>query len=317
MRALLNRLLNPVLEEGRRTWRTGGPPVRVAVVVGTLLMVAGILHGLGFLVLGGPWQGPVAWRKPFAFGLSFGLAALTVAWITTHLALGRRARWLLLGPLSVAVTVEVAWVSVQRARGVPSHFNNSTPADALAFNVAGGGSVAVVVLILLALTVLSWARSATSPVLASSIRSGLAILLVAQSVGGTMIERGIASQAAGGVATHSISPDGDLKLSHAVAMHAIQVLPLLAMWLLAGSLPGRLARTLVRAASGGYVLLTAATLLLAVQGRSVLEPTASALALGAAGLVLTGSVAAVAISTVARGVPVGASEPASKSPAAS
>lgn len=41
--------------------------------------------------------------------------------------------WLLAGALSLANTGEVFCVALQQWRGVPSHFNNSTPFDAAVF----------------------------------------------------------------------------------------------------------------------------------------------------------------------------------------
>src|SRR5262249_37349619 len=75
------------------------------------------------LVVGGAWQGPVSFRKPAIFGLSFGLTTITLAWITGRLRIVGRTRWLLLGPLAVAEATEVGWACVQRWRGVASHFN--------------------------------------------------------------------------------------------------------------------------------------------------------------------------------------------------
>lgn len=266
----MGRLLAPLVAEARRAWRVGGTPVRAAAVAGAVLMVVGAAHAAAFALVGGPWQGPVAWRKPFAFGLSFGLTTITVAWIVSRLRVGQAVRWVLLTPVAVAAVVEVAWVSVQRARGVPSHFNTGTPADELAFSLAGGGAIAMMVLALLAVTVLAWVRPDAPPALASAMRSGLAILLVAQGVGAWMIQRGIATLDRGLPASHAIPPAGDLKVSHAVAMHAVQVLPVLALWLLSGRRPRR-AHAAVRVAALGYALLTAATLVLAASGRSVLD----------------------------------------------
>ncbi len=264
------RVVDPLRDEVVRGWRTGGTPVRVAAVIGLALMVVGLLHGIAFLVAGGAWQGPVAWRKPFAFGLSFGLTTVTVAWIVWRLELGRKLAWLLLVLFSTAATIEVGWVSLQRARGVASHFNDDTAADALAFSLAGGVSVGFIAVVLTVLFVLSWRRTAP-PALATAIRSGLAILLVSQAVGSQMISRGIASLEDGGPATHAVAPAGDLKVSHAVAMHAIQVLPALALWLTAATPASPRARLVVRLTAVAYALLVAATLALAASGRAVTD----------------------------------------------
>ncbi len=263
-------VVRPLTDEVRRAWQVGGAPVRAAAVVGLVLMLVGAVHAVAFAVAGGPWQGPVAWRKPFAFGLSFGLTTVTVAWVVTRLDLRRWIAWVLLGAFSLAATTEVAWVTVQRARGVASHFNDDTPADQLAFTVAGGMSVSVIALVLAALFVLSWRRTAP-PTLASAIRSGLAILLVSQVVGSQMIARGIASLGDGGPATHAVPPAGDLKVSHAVAMHAIQVLPAVALWVMTARRTTAGGRRLVRGVAVVYALVVGATLLLAANGRSLTE----------------------------------------------
>jgi hypothetical protein len=47
-------------------------------------------------------RSPSSKRKPTTFGISFGLTTITLAWITGHLQITDRTRWLLLGPLAVA-----------------------------------------------------------------------------------------------------------------------------------------------------------------------------------------------------------------------
>ncbi len=54
-------------------------PRRFLYLVGALLVSSGLFHLGVFLVDGGPWAGPLSWRKPVTFGISFGLTALAVA----------------------------------------------------------------------------------------------------------------------------------------------------------------------------------------------------------------------------------------------
>lgn len=291
----MKALFEPLWDEVVLAWRRGGAPVRAAAVVGVLLMLVGVLHGVAFVVLGGPWQGAVAWRKPFAFGLSFGMTTVTVAWIVSRLRVGQRWRWWLNAAVALSATVEVGWVSVQRARGVASHFNMTTTADALAFSLAGGGAIAVMVTALVVVTVLMWTHPDAPPALRTAIRSGLAVLLVAQAVGGWMIQRGIESAVGGAAASHAIGAAGDLKIVHALAMHGVQVLPVIALWLLAGTTTSQ-AHQLTRVAAGGYALVTAAALVHAASGRAATDPTAVAASLATAGLVVVAVPALVAIS---------------------
>ena len=54
---------------------------RFAYACAALLLVSGVFHGFVFLVDGGSWEGPVSWRKPIVFGLSFGVTLATLTWI--------------------------------------------------------------------------------------------------------------------------------------------------------------------------------------------------------------------------------------------
>ena len=76
----------------RGIWSDGRRVERACYAVGGLLMLSGLVHLLVFAVDGGPWTGPVSWRKPVTFGLSFGLTLITIAWVSSSLDLGDRAR---------------------------------------------------------------------------------------------------------------------------------------------------------------------------------------------------------------------------------
>ncbi|MFL6101933.1 MAG: hypothetical protein ACJ74K_01115, partial [Actinomycetes bacterium] len=41
---------------------------RLCLVTAAVLIVSGLAHLLVFAVDGGPWYGPVSWRKPVTFG---------------------------------------------------------------------------------------------------------------------------------------------------------------------------------------------------------------------------------------------------------
>src|SRR4051794_25484078 len=61
-----------------RFWTHGRPVERVCYLIGAVLFAAGLFHLGVFAVAGGPWEGPVSWRKPTTFGLSFGLTLVTI-----------------------------------------------------------------------------------------------------------------------------------------------------------------------------------------------------------------------------------------------
>jgi hypothetical protein len=248
-------------------WRRARSWQRFGYLVGGALVLVGLAHLAAWLLVGGAWAGPVSFRKPTTFGISFGLTTMTMAWVAGYLRISDRTGWLLLVPLAAADTCEVAWVSLQRWRGVASHFNNDTALDGLLFLLMGGVAIAVAAMVILAVTVLAFTAMRALPSMALAIRAGLLILLVAQGVGGWMIQHGVGPAEAGvtqGLTTFGAA--GVMKVPHAVAIHAIQVLPALA-WLLAfAALDERRRLGLVRVATVGYVALVVVSVLQAAAG---------------------------------------------------
>ncbi|MFE2509486.1 hypothetical protein ACFXC9_13680 [Streptomyces naganishii] len=206
------------------------PVERLCLATGLLLVLAGLAHLVVFAVDGGPWYGPVSWRKPVTFGLSFGVTLVAVAWVTSYVRLGERTRALLLGVFAADCAVEVGGITLQAWRGVPSHLDMETPFDtAVSMTLAAGGGVLVVVLTVFA--VASFRHRPAGPAgMALAVRAGFAVLLVALASGAAMIARGVVLTRTGHqqAAYHSTAP---LKPLHGVSLHAVLVLPALA-WLL-------------------------------------------------------------------------------------
>jgi hypothetical protein len=197
---------------------------RACYLIAAVLFASGLAHLGVQAVLGGPWDGPVSWRKPADFGMAFGLTLFAVTWASSFL----KVRPIVLIGFAAASVVEVVAISVQAWRGVPSHFNTTTPLDAtFAFSAAGGG--AVIIVTTLALLRASFRRLDVASGLQLSLRVGLASLLVGLVVGAVMIAIGTVttrtvSLAAGYDAAVVLVP------AHAAAMQGILVLPILA-WL--------------------------------------------------------------------------------------
>ena len=272
-------------------WHQARPPLRLGYVVGGALVLVGVVHLVAWLAVGGAWAGPVSFRKPTTFGVSFGLTTITLAWVAGRLRITDRTGWLLLGPLAAADTYEVAWVSVQRWRGVASHFNFDTTLDSLLFVLMGGAIVVTVtVTVILALTVLAFTVMQAPPSMAFAIRAGLLILLVAQGVGGWMIGHGVGPASDGqtiGLTTFGAA--GVMKVPHAVSLHAIQVLPVLAWLLSFAAVDERRRLSLVRAATLGYLALAAVSVLQTATGVAPFDVGVAAAALYLLGVVLLGA----------------------------
>ncbi|WP_234486401.1 hypothetical protein, partial [Streptomyces sp. MBT97] len=232
-------------------------PYRLYIATALLLVLSGLVHLVVFAVDGGPWDGPVSWRKPVTFGLSFGVTLLAVVGVTSYVRIGSRLRAALLGVFAVDCVVEVAGITVQAWRRVPSHLDMETPFDtAVSMTLAVGGGVLLVLLTVFA--VASFRHPPTGPAgMALAVRSGFAVLLVGLASGAAMIARGVVLTRTGHqeAAYHSTA---SLKPLHGVSLHAVLVLPALA-WLLSRTSWSERARwRTVAAAAGCYAVAVAA-----------------------------------------------------------
>jgi hypothetical protein len=207
------------------------PVERTCYAIGAGLIASGLFHFGVLLATGGSWLGPVSWRKPMTFGLSFGLTLITIAWVASYILLSRRARNWLLGVFAAACVLEVSLITLQAWRRVPSHFNLETPFDGLiARTLAVGGGLLIAVIAIL--TAASWrADPQVAPSMRLAVRAGLVALDASLLIGAIMIATGI-SRVLAGDQQKAYAVGGALKPAHFITMHGVLVLPLLA-WLLA------------------------------------------------------------------------------------
>ncbi len=251
-----------------------------------------VLAALLMLVDARSVLGVNVWLKPAKFGASIGLYLWTLAWLRPHLPTVPPSQRPALPPsqrpalprvrvvVAVAMLIELICIFGQAARGVGSHFNEATVFDALVFN-AMGLAIACNTVALAVLTVAAWrAPAGAMPALGWGIRVGLALVVLGGLEGGLMIENaghsvGVSDGGPGLPITTWSTRGGDLRVAHFVALHALQVLPLLgwAMARRAGSDPAaqRRASGWVIAVGGAWLLVCAGALLFALLGRPILR----------------------------------------------
>ncbi|MCX3060506.1 hypothetical protein [Streptomyces beihaiensis] len=231
---------------------------RVCHTVAVVLVTSGLFHLIVFAVDGGPWDGPVSWRKPFTFGVSFGLTLMALTWVTSYLRTGARPRSVLLMVFAADCVLEVGGITLQAWRKVPSHLDMETPFDsAVSMSLSVGGGVLVVLLTSFAVS--AFRNRPGGPVgMPSAIRAGFALLLVALASGAAMIARGVVLARTGHqeAAYRSTAP---LKPLHGVSLHAVLVLPLLAWSLSHTSWSDRTKGRVVLAAVGCCTAAVVAT----------------------------------------------------------
>jgi hypothetical protein len=257
---------------------------RFLFVVGAILLVSAFVHG-GIAVValldGQAWSGPISWRKPVVFAASFGMLALTAAWILRQLP---TTRWLW-GPtlmLGVFSLTEVTAISIQKWRGVPSHFNQVETFDAAMFGTMAASVLAVVLALVIFLV---WAvvafRGNGGERVATIV--GLLSLIAAGYIGNQMIDVGEAQTAASGSVPYEVvfGAEGSAKLAHFVGMHLIQILAIIAI---VSSARRRLA-LVVLAAVGGLLIFGSVTLT-AYAGQPWIAPELGVGALGVLGVFL-------------------------------
>jgi len=251
--------------EDRRTW-----PL---VLWGAILVASGLVHIGVWGVLGGPWEGPVTWRKPILFGISGGLTAISLGWAWARLPWRRGDLWLA-RITAWALVIEVALIDLQRWRGVASHFNRQTPLDSWLYDLMGG-LILFVTAVIIDLTV-RWFRT-RPPVPADMLlaaRSGLVLLTVScllgiwASVNGEM-------QLAAGRPPEIFGAAGVVKFPHGVVIHAIQWLPFIAWAARRVGLGDRTRVLLVAVATAASALLLAYALTQTLAGRPRFGPNGS------------------------------------------
>src|SRR4051794_18978209 len=77
------------------------------------------------------------WIKPMKFALSVAIYLFTIGWLLPDTRIGEKKQKRLGAFLAWTAAVEVGLITMQAARGVSSHFNNTTAFDAIVFGMMG------------------------------------------------------------------------------------------------------------------------------------------------------------------------------------
>ncbi|MEM6460434.1 MAG: hypothetical protein AAF724_00800 [Pseudomonadota bacterium] len=187
-------------------------------------------------------DGAFVWMKPLKFSLSFILLFATLALVEKRLSERLRSGWLMLligWVMAAAFLSEMAYMMYQAARAEASHFNLSTPFNEFMYTVvmATGAVVLVACVGLIGWLVKRDRNAALTPTLRESIWLGFLL-----SFALTMIVAGYLSGTGGhhvglhpeGAATFPLvgwsGVTGDLRPAHFFSLHAMQLVPLFALW---------------------------------------------------------------------------------------
>ena len=225
----------------------------------------------------------MTWRKPIEFGLSGAITTLSLAWVMARLP--RSSFWDWSAAVAVAFFVpETALIDLQQWRGVASHFNYATGFDAAVFS-AMGVCIGIVAIGIAILSLRSFGRVAGPPSTALAVRAGMIFLLLGQVLGGLILANQFASN--GPLANASIvGLAGELKVPHALALHGLQALAVLAVILERTRASATTATLAVASCAVGYGLVLAAATLQTYSGLGPLALTPISLLVAVVGAAL-------------------------------
>ncbi len=180
------------------------------------------------------------WVKPLKFELSLALNMLTILLLLVAAAPNLRENDLVRRcalVIAAASTFEIAYIAMQAARGVGSHFNVATPLARIGYGLMGVGAVAMVA----AAFVIGWAMLRERPLAgreglrlgaATGLMLGAVLTLITAGVLSTGVDGpghwvgGDRTDATGLFLTGWSTTGGDLRVPHFFATHLTQAIPL-------------------------------------------------------------------------------------------
>ncbi len=176
------------------------------------------------------------WIKPMKFSVSIAIYVWTLAWYLRYVSGRRRAVAIVSWGVAISMLTEIVCITLQSARGVPSHFNVATPLDAAMFSVMGSMIGINTLLVFWTLVLFAGAHPELSPAYLWGIRFGLLVFVAASAEGVLMVIHGShtvgAADGGSGLPFVNWSKEhGDLRVMHFAGMHALQILPLAGYWL--------------------------------------------------------------------------------------
>jgi hypothetical protein len=261
------------------------PTTQAAGTLPTLWALTGFSLALllGFAATAGldarTLDGANLWLKPAKFALSLVVLYATMALVAERLSTASREGRVMritLAVMTVATAGEMAYIAAQAGRGVHSHFSVQTPFTALMYTLMGIGAVALVVCIGI-VGVLAWRDRAAR--FGPGLRLGVGLGFVLSAVLTFFIAGYLGGHGSHFVGTPSAGAAtlpllgwslevGDLRPAHFLALHAMQVLPLLGLWL---DRAGRRSPLLPWTAAAAYAGLTVAVFVQALMGLPLLR----------------------------------------------
>ncbi|NUR70600.1 MAG: hypothetical protein HOU81_07250 [Hamadaea sp.] len=265
-------------------------------VMAVAMTALAVLAAFGLVVDDRTVLGQPTWMKPFKFGTSFAVYAMTLAWLLSFVK-PTLTKKIAVGLIVVGSYLEVALIVWQAARGRASHFHVETALDNAIWSAMGamaglfGVGTAIVAIVV-------WRSDVRSGTAKLAAKVGLLLLLAGMGQAALMVvptkeqrrldeiqdqpmlgahSVGVPDGGAGLPITGWSTTGGDLRVGHFVGVHGLQAMIVLAMLF-----PGR--PGLIKVAGGAYAGLLALVTWQALRGQPLTRP--DALTLTAAGVLV-------------------------------
>lgn len=241
--------------------------------------VLAVACAVGLLFHGERIVGAHAMAKPLKFAISIGLFLGTMSVVLPMVSVSPPTRVTLAWLLTATMVIEMAVILIQALRGTTSHYNDATGLDRHAWHA-----------MLVAIIAATFAMAAVAfiatvrPLRGADGHELPALSALAWRVGLWAFQlAAVSGFAMGGRGQHTVgAPDGgpglpgvgwslghgDLRISHFVALHALQVLPLVALGLRASRLTETARWSVLGAVIATHALVVIWTLWRALAGRT-------------------------------------------------
>jgi len=183
------------------------------------------------------FNGIPIWIKPLKFEVSTAVHLITLAVLARFLSdAARQSMWIkVVAVLSAVASLEVYFVIVQAARGVGSHFNDSTVMDQIIYALMGVGALILIMPALVLGLRFLFAQNSDRLTPGLKLGAGLGLLLgffLTVGLGGYMSFQPTghwvdapATDAGGVPVVGWTRQGGDLRVAHFFSTHLMQVLP--------------------------------------------------------------------------------------------
>ena len=215
------------------------------------------------------FAGTNAWYKPIKFALSTSILALSIAWYSGYLPNIKDinvANWIIV----ITLAFEVLYITWQASKGQASHYNQSSAFYSFMFSMmALAAAVATIAIGYIGIKFSIHPIDSIPSYYLWAIRFGFILFVIFSFEGfvmGANMSHPIGSEDGGKglpFLNWSVS-HGDLRIAHLIGMHALQVLPILALYLLKNT-----KLTFIMALI--YTLLALFILITALRGNALLK----------------------------------------------